>query len=122
VVAALPHWMQICVPILSTSITYLLIPVVSLAWLELSIGNLRLFIRAVVLISLAIAVAGIGFFALIGSADKLIFYDDLLAIAALLVLVIIVVVPGLSRRFLILPNRAVMVVGTLVFAIEALAA
>jgi sigma-B regulation protein RsbU (phosphoserine phosphatase) len=112
--------MQICVPILSTSITYLLIPVVSLAWLELSIGNLRLFIRAVVLISLAIAVAGIGFFALIGSADKLIFYDDLLAIAALLVLVIIVVVPGLSRRFLVLPNRAVMVVGTFVFAVEAL--
>ena len=51
---------------------------------------------------------------------KLILYDDVLAAAALLVLVIIVAVPGLSRKFLVLPNRAVMVVGTLVFAIEAL--
>jgi sigma-B regulation protein RsbU (phosphoserine phosphatase) len=81
---------------------------------------MRLFLQAVILIGLAIGVAGIGFFVITGSADKLILYDDLLAAAALLVLVIIVAVPGLSRKFLVLPNRAVMVVGTLVFAIEAL--
>jgi hypothetical protein len=118
--AALPHWIQIGVPFLKTAITYLLVPVVSLAWLELSIGKMRLFLHAVILIGLAIGVAGIGFFLITGSADKLILYDDLLAAAALLVLVIIVALPGLSRKFLVLPNRAVMVVGTLVFAIEAL--
>jgi hypothetical protein len=73
VAAALPHWIQIGIPFLSSSVTYLLIPVVSLAWLELSSGKLRRFIRAVVLISLAIAVAGIGLFTLTGSPDKLIF-------------------------------------------------
>jgi phosphoserine phosphatase RsbU/P len=120
VAAALPHWIQIGVPFLKTTINYLIVPVVSLAWLELSTGKMRLFIRIVFFISLAIGVAGIGFFAITGSADKLILYDDLIAVAALLVLVIAVVVPGLSRKLLILPNRAVMVVGTLVFAIEAL--
>lgn len=120
VAAALPHWIQIGVPFLKTAITYLLVPVVSLAWLELSADKMRLFLRAVILISLAIGFVGIGLFVITGAADKLILYDDLLAAAALLVLLIIVAVPGLSRKFLVIPNRIVMAVGTLVFAIEAL--
>jgi len=120
VVAALPHWVQISVPFLSIAVTYLLLPVASLAWLELSTGKFRHFLRALVFISLAIGVAGIGVFVITGSGDKLIPYSNLLAAAALLVLVIIVAVPALSCKFLVLPNRAVMVVGTLVFAAEAL--
>jgi sigma-B regulation protein RsbU (phosphoserine phosphatase) len=120
VVAALPHWVQISVPFLSIAVTYLLLPVASLAWLELSTGKFRHFLRALVFISLAIGIAGIGVFVITGSGDKLIPYSNLLAAAALLVLVIIVAVPALSCKFLVLPNRAVMVVGTLVFAAEAL--
>ncbi len=120
VAAAVPHWIRMGFPFLKTAITYLLVPVVSLAWLELSAGKMRLFLHAVILISLAIGFVGIGFFVITGSPDKLILYDDLLAAAALLVLLMIVAVPGLSRKFLVLPNRIVMVVGTLVFAIEAL--
>jgi sigma-B regulation protein RsbU (phosphoserine phosphatase) len=120
VVAALPHWVQISVPFLRIAVTYLLLPVASLAWLELSIGKFRHFLRALVFISLATAVAGIGVFVITGSGDRLIPYSNLLAAAALLVLVIIVAVPALSCKFLVLPNRAVMVVGTLVFAAEAL--
>jgi sigma-B regulation protein RsbU (phosphoserine phosphatase) len=120
VVAALPHWVQISVPFLRIAVTYLLLPVASLAWLELSTGKFRHFLRALVFISLATAVAGIGVFVITGSGDRLIPYSNLLAAAALLVLVIIVAVPALSCKFLVLPNRAVMVVGTLVFAAEAL--
>jgi phosphoserine phosphatase RsbU/P len=120
VAATLPHWVQICVPFVKTSITYLLVPVVALAWLELSADKMRLSLRAVILISLAIGVAGIGFFVITGSNDKLIFYNNLIAACALVVLVIVVTAPGLSRRFLVLPNRAVMLVGTLVFGMEAL--
>ncbi len=120
VAAALPNWARISVPLVKTAITYLLFPVVSLAWLELSVGKWRLFVRALILTSLVIGVAGIGFFVVTGSNDKMSLYDHVLATAALFALVIIVSVPGLSRRFLILPNRAAMVVGTLVFAIEAL--
>jgi len=120
VVAALPHWVQISVPFLRIAVTYLLLPVASLAWLELSAGKFRHFLRALIFISLAIGVTGIGIFVITGFGDKLIPYNNLLAAAALLVLVIIVAVPALSRKFLTLPNRAVMVAGTLVFAAEAL--
>ena len=120
VVAALPHWVQISVPFLRIAVTYLLLPVASLAWLELSAGKFRHFLRALIFISLAIGVTGIGIFVITGFGDKLIPYNNLLAAAALLVLVIIVAVPALSRKFLTLPNRAVMVAGTLIFAAEAL--
>ena len=120
VVAALPHWVQISVPFLRIAVTYLLLPVASLAWLELSAGKFRHFVRALIFISLAIGVTGIGIFVITGFGDKLIPYNNLLAAAALLVLVIIVAVPALSRKFLTLPNRAVMVAGTLIFAAEAL--
>jgi hypothetical protein len=39
-------------------------------------------------------------------------------VVALLVLVVVVSVPQLSRKFLVLPNRAVVVVGTLIFALQ----
>src|SRR5580704_12356777 len=81
---------------------------------------MRLFLMTVIGLSLAIGIAGIGFFVVTGSRDKLILYRNFFAAAALIVLVIILAVPRLSRKYLVLPHRAVMVVGTLVFAIEAL--
>jgi phosphoserine phosphatase RsbU/P len=120
VVAALPHTRQASLPFLTMAIGYLLFPVASLAWLELGAGGIRLFLKTVIGLGLAIGIAGIGFFIVTGSSDKLILYVNFVAAAALLVLVVILAVPRLSRKYLVLPNRAVMVVGTLVFAIEAL--
>jgi phosphoserine phosphatase RsbU/P len=120
VAAALPHWIQIATPFLRASITYLLLPVAALVWLELSVGIMKLFIQVVIAIGLIVAVAGIGFFLATGSAGKLILFNYVVAAAALLVLLIVVAVPGLSRKLLTLPNRAVVVVGTLIFAIESL--
>jgi sigma-B regulation protein RsbU (phosphoserine phosphatase) len=81
---------------------------------------MKLFIQVVIAIGLIIAVAGIGFFGATGSASKLILYSNVVAAAALVVLLVVVAVPGLSRKLLILPNRAVVAAGTLIFAIEAL--
>jgi len=120
VAAALPHAGQASLPFLTMAIDYLLFPVASLAWLELGVGRMRLFLMTVIGLSLAIGIAGIGFFVVTGSRDKLILCVNFVAAAALIVLVIILAVPRLSRKYLVLPHRAVMVVGTLVFAIEAL--
>jgi sigma-B regulation protein RsbU (phosphoserine phosphatase) len=120
VAAALPHAGQASLPFLTTVVGYLLFPVASLAWLELGAGRMRLFLKTVIGLSLAIGIAGIGFFVVTGSRDKLILCVNFVAAAALIVLVIILAVPRLSRKYLVLPHRAVMVVGTLVFAIEAL--
>jgi sigma-B regulation protein RsbU (phosphoserine phosphatase) len=120
VVARLPHWFQLSVPYLDTVISYLILVVASLAFLELSLGKLRFWLYAVIFVGLAIGLVGIGFFIFTGSTDKLIPYNNLLAACSLLVLPTVVVVPRLSRKFLVIPDRGVLAAGTLVFAVEAL--
>ena len=62
VLGLLPHWIQISLPYLDTMIMYLILVVALLVWRELSAGKLRLFLQAVALAALAIALAGIAFF------------------------------------------------------------
>jgi sigma-B regulation protein RsbU (phosphoserine phosphatase) len=120
VVAALPHQVRSGVPFLTMAIDYLFLVVVSLAWLELSAGKMRVFLKTVIGLGLAFGIAGIGIFVVTGSLEKLLPYVHFIAAVALIIFVVILAVPGLSRKYLILPNRAVMVVGTLVFATDAL--
>jgi phosphoserine phosphatase RsbU/P len=117
--AALPHWLQVSFPYLDIAITYLLVVVGTRAWLELSIGKMRTFLWVMVVAGLAIALAGVGFF-VTGTGGQMMLYNNLLAVSVLLVLVTAVAVPKLGRRFFVLPDRGVLTVGTLVFAVEAL--
>jgi len=119
-VAALPQRVRSGVPFLTMAIDYLFLVVVSLAWLELSAGKMRLFLKTIIGLGLGFGIAGIGIFVVTGSVEKLLPYVHFIAAAALIIFVVILAVPGLSRKYLILPNRAVMVVGTLVFAADAL--
>jgi sigma-B regulation protein RsbU (phosphoserine phosphatase) len=119
-VAALPHQVRSGVPFLTMAIDYLFLVVVSLAWLELSAGKMRVFLKTIIGLGLAFGIAGIGFFVVTGSVEKLLPYVHFIAAAALIIFIVILAAPGLSRKYLILPNRAVMVVGTLVFATDAL--
>jgi phosphoserine phosphatase RsbU/P len=120
VVDVLPQWIQFRIPFVWTVIVYLVVPVATLAWLELSIGRVRIFLRAVLFLSASIGAAGIIIFVITGSRDKLLRYNNFLAAVALLVLVVVVLVPQLSRKMLVLPNRAVVVAGTLIFALQGL--
>jgi len=119
-VARLPHWFQVCAPYLDTVIMYLILVVASRAWLELSTGKLRFFLLAVIFVGLAIAVAGISVFLFTGDRNKLIPYNNILAACLLFVLVTVVAVPKLARKFLVLSDRGVLAVGTLLFTVEAL--
>lgn len=119
-VARLPHWFRAGLPLLDTCFGYLIMVAASFAFLELTTGKLRLFLKAVICVGLAIAVAGIGFFILTGSENKLMPYNQLLSTCTLLVMLTVLVLPELSRRFLVLPNRGVLAVGTILFALEAL--
>jgi phosphoserine phosphatase RsbU/P len=120
VVAALPHLLQVSVPYVNTAIAYLTIVVASLAFLELSLGRVRLLIEIVIFAGMAVALLGIGWFVFGGSADKFILYNELVTVCGLFVFVTVVAVKKLSDKFLILFNRRVLAVGTLVFLIEAL--
>ena len=122
VLALLPHWFQVSLPYLDTVLMYLILVVALLAFLDLTTGTVRLFIRAMISVGLAIGLAGIGFFIFAGLKYKLILYNNLVATCSLLVLTTVVAVPRLSRKFLVLPSQTkrVLAVGTLVFAMEAL--
>ena len=120
VVAALPHSIQITIPFVNVVRSYLTVVVGLSAFLELSLGRVRLFIEILILAGMAVALAGIGWFVSGDSGDKFIPYNTLVAVSGLLVLVPVVAVKKLSERFMVLLNRRVLAAGTLVFAIEAL--
>lgn len=120
VVAALPLSIQRSVPYVTTGIAYLTLVVGLCAFLELSLGIVRLLIKILIFAGIAVALAGIGWFVFGGSADRFIPYNTLIVVCALLILVTVVAVKKLSDRFMVLLNRRVLAVGTLVFALEAL--
>lgn len=120
VVAALPLSIQRSVPYVTTGIAYLTLVVGLCAFLELSLGIVRLLIKILIFAGIAVALAGIGWFVFGGSAYRFIPYNTLIVVCALLILVTVVAVKKLSDRFMVLLNRRVLAVGTLVFALEAL--
>ncbi|MGA7155843.1 MAG: hypothetical protein WBY53_03300 [Acidobacteriaceae bacterium] len=115
----LPHWLLAALPYVGNILSYSVVVIAVLAFLQLSQGKLRLFLRGVVLVGLAIAVSGVSFFLCAGSSYKMMPYNHLLAACSLTVLAIVVAVPKFSRKFLSLPNRSILSVGIFLFAIEA---
>jgi sigma-B regulation protein RsbU (phosphoserine phosphatase) len=120
VVAELPRWARASPLVLTTVIGYLIFPVASLAWLELSAGKMRVFLKTMIGVGLGLGILGIGVFFVSGDDSRLILPISFVAAAGLVVLVVVLAVPGLSRKYLTLPNRAVVVTGTMIFALEAL--
>jgi sigma-B regulation protein RsbU (phosphoserine phosphatase) len=115
-----PQLFQGFIPYIQVSITYLILVFALLAWLDLTRGKLHLFIKIMIFAGLAIALAGIGCFIITGVADTFILYNSLLAAGTLIILVIIVSIRKLSDKYLVLPNRGVLAVGTFIFTAEAL--
>ena len=118
VVAALPPAVRASVPYVNTVVTYMIVVVASLAFLELSVGKLRLLIKILLFAGTAVAAAGIGWFVFGGSINFMP-YNHLVVVCLLLIIITVVGVEKLSDKFMVLPNRRVLAIGTLVFAIEA---
>lgn len=120
VVAALPHWLQISVPYVNAMTAYGTVVVAFLAFLELSVGQIRLVLKILIFAGMVVAATGIGWFVFGGPANKFIPYNNVVVVCGLLVLVTVVAVKKLSDKFLVLVNRPVLAFGVLVFTIEAL--
>ena len=97
VLAALPHALKSAAPFLTTAVKYLLLVSALFAWRELSVGKLKVLINVEILLGLAIAFVGIGTFVLGGPSDKWMFYNNLLAVFALVLLLPVALVPKFSR-------------------------
>jgi sigma-B regulation protein RsbU (phosphoserine phosphatase) len=115
---ALPHALKSAAPYVTIAVKYLLLVSALFAWRELSIGKLRLLMDVEILAGLAIAVAGISTFVLGGPPDKWMFYNNLLAVFALFLLLPVALVPRFSR-LLVIPNHRILAAGMLIFALEA---
>jgi len=86
----------------------LILVVATRAWLELSLGKLRLVLQAIIYAGLIVGLSGIGLFVFTGSAGTLIpFLNSLLATCTLSVLLTVAVVPKLADRFLVTPYSKV---------------
>lgn len=120
VVTALPKWLQIIVPHANAVNTYVIVVVAFFAFLELSVGRLRLVIQTIIIVGIGVAIAGIGWFVYSGSEDRFIRYNGIVTVCGLLVLLTVLVVKKLSDKYLVFLNRRVLAGGTLVFVIVAL--
>ncbi len=119
VLAVLPNVFKSVTPYVSTAVMYLLLVSALFAWRELSLGKLRFLVQLEIFVGLAIALVGIATFVLGGPANKWMFYNNLLAVFAMLVLLAVVLVPKFSR-YLVILNHRVLEAGTLIFALEVL--
>jgi phosphoserine phosphatase RsbU/P len=119
VLAVLPHALKSAMPYVSTAVMYLLLVSALFAWRELSLGKLRLLIQLEIFAGLAIALIGFGTFVLGGPQGKWMFYNNLLAVFTMLVLLTVVLVPKFSK-FLVIPNHRILTAATLIFALEVL--
>ncbi len=116
----LPHWFLAGLPYLGNILSFSVVVIALLAFLELCLGKLRLFLKGAIAVGLVIALAGVASFLFTGSSNKIMPYNHLLAACTLAVLAIFVAVPKLSRKFLILPSHSIISIGILLFAVEAL--
>jgi len=119
ILTVLPHSFKSAAPYVNTAVMYLLLIFLLVAWRELCLGKLRFLVHLEIFIGLAIALVGIGTFVLGGPANKWMFYNNLLAVLAMLVLLAVVLVPKLSK-FLVILNHRILAAGTLIFAVEVL--
>jgi len=120
VLAVLPHALKSVAPYVSRTVRYLLLVSALFAWRELTLGKVRFLIQLGIFAGLAIALVGIGTFVLGGPPNKWIFYNNLLAALAMLVLLAIVLVPRFASRFLVISNHRILAAATLIFALEVL--
>ena len=99
---------------------YLTVVVAFLAFLELSVGQIRLVIKILIFAGMVVALLAL---AGLSSAARRISLSHItisIVVCGLLVLVTVVAVKKLSDKFLVLLNRPVLAFGMLVFAVEAL--
>jgi sigma-B regulation protein RsbU (phosphoserine phosphatase) len=119
-VALLPHSMQLCIPYSHAVITYFTLVAAALTFRELTVGKPRLFVTWQALFAVLIAIIGIGRFVLTGEEYSLLGLNNLLAAVGAVVLLVVFTVPSLSRKYLVVKDHRVVLIGAIIFGAEAL--
>lgn len=115
-----PTWFQIFIPWIDLAASYFILVFALLTWKEFTRYSIRQFLQVMLILSIIVALAGIVEFLIRNKSDIFINYNQLLATITLLVLIFVICVKSLADRYLILPNRGLLMLATLLFAAEAL--
>jgi phosphoserine phosphatase RsbU/P len=120
VIETLPVSLQAARQPMLVVFAYLIIVAATLAFLELTLGTLHRLLQVCLVADVVVAAAAITWFAVSGSQDSLLVYNQLLVVILLLTLVLSLSIPSLSRRFLVVAQHRVLTVSTFAFAAQAL--
>jgi sigma-B regulation protein RsbU (phosphoserine phosphatase) len=119
VVQSLPVSLQAARPVLLASFMYLIVVAAVFTFLDLTLGMLRRLLQIHLMADVAVAVAAITL-VVSGSQKSLVLYNQFLVVILLVVLVLTLSIPRLSRRFLVVARHGALTIGTLIFAAQAL--
>jgi sigma-B regulation protein RsbU (phosphoserine phosphatase) len=108
------------IPAVDVIISYLVLVAALLTWLYLTRGQLKFYLKSMIIIGSIISIAGIGWYLATGDSNKFMLYNNIIAASTLIVFTIILAVRKLADKYLILHNRGILLVGTLLFITEAL--
>lgn len=117
---AFVFWPRPILVLAIVSASYLTLVAAALAFLELTLGIFRRLMQLMLAADVAIAAAGIGTYLVTGNARAFLLPNQIMAVVGLVFLLVVLFVPGLTRRFLVLSHSRVLTIGTFLFAAEAL--
>ncbi len=115
-----PHAIRLVEPYAHTLTMYLVLPFGSLSWMEITRGWVRRFSAVLVLIELAIAIAGFTVFLGTGDPNRMLVPNNLTAAIGLVVLLVVVSSKKLFQQYTIIPTRGFFAFAAFVFTLEAL--
>jgi len=117
-----PQWMVVCAHYVRAATTYLTLVAGLLTFRELTLGFVRKAIEGMAAVAGVIAVLGFGRFVLTHQEYWLLSYNEILATLSLLFWAPFLVSSNFARRYSLLRDRGVLLVGYAIFSVEALAA
>lgn len=100
-------------------VDFLLVVPGLLFWVELSLGKLRQLILLLAILGASVGILGLGWYFATGSPYKFLIYNNVFAICMLLAVGVVIVVPGLSRKYLVIQSP-VLSIALLAIAVVAL--
>ena len=91
-------------------IDYFLVVPYTLFWVELSIGKLRRLVQWLSALGAAAGLFSLTWYAVTGQPSKFFLFSNILAIFVLFAIALVVVIPSLSRKYLVIQSHVVRIV------------
>ena len=115
-----PHWMVVGAHYMRAATAYLVLVAGLLTFRELTLGFIRRILGMMAMVAMIIAVLGFGKFVLTHQSDWLRSYNELLATLSLLFWLPFLASPRFARKYSVLHDRGILLVGYTIFGLEAL--